>query len=136
MAFPRQLHGLMRALAFLTRVPMPDEAFEGGLRQTAEDAALFPLAGLVAAVPGALVLLITVWMDGGPLLAAALAIVATIVITGALHEDGFADVADGFGGGHTSERRLAIMKDSANGTYGTLALVVSVVLRFAALAAL
>jgi adenosylcobinamide-GDP ribazoletransferase len=55
-------------------------------------------------------------------------------LTGALHEDGLADTADGFGGGRSREARLAIMKDSRIGTYGTLALGFSMALRIAALA--
>ena len=61
-----------------------------------------------------------------------LTIVALIVTSGALHEDGLADVADGFYGGHSVERRLAIMKDSSIGSYGTLALIVSVLMRTSA----
>ena len=55
---------------------------------------------------------------------------AGIVITGAFHEDGFADVCDGFGGGYTKEDRLRIMKDSRIGTYGTVGLVVILLLKF------
>lgn len=59
-----------------------------------------------------------------PNVAALLLLAASMLMTGALHEDGLADVADGFWGGHTLERKLAIMRDSAIGTYGTLALIV------------
>src|SRR5207244_6537261 len=57
-----------------------------------------------------------------------------IALTGALHEDGLADTADGFFGGHDRAARLAIMRDSRQGTFGVLAVVLSVLLRAAALA--
>ncbi len=58
------------------------------------------------------------------------------VLTGALHEDGFADVCDGFGGGTTPERVLAIMKDSRVGAYGAIGVVLMLGLKWTALAAL
>ncbi|WP_457772913.1 adenosylcobinamide-GDP ribazoletransferase [Phycobium rhodophyticola] len=71
-----------------------------------------------------------------PEIAALLALALMVIQTGALHEDGLADVADGFWGGTTPARRLEIMKDSAIGSYGTLALILSLGLRGAALVAL
>jgi adenosylcobinamide-GDP ribazoletransferase len=68
--------------------------------------------------------------------AAALAVAATLGVTGALHEDGLADTADGFGGGTTREDKLAIMRDSRIGTYGVCALILSFVIRVGALASL
>ncbi len=59
-----------------------------------------------------------------------LAIIASILTTGAFHEDGFADVCDGFGGGWTKEKILVIMKDSAIGAYGAIGLVVLFLLKF------
>ncbi len=74
---------------------------------------------------------------GLPVAAGALIAVAlAILLTGALHEDGLADCADGFGGGRTIAAKLEIMKDSRIGSYGTLALIVAVGLRVAAIAAL
>jgi adenosylcobinamide-GDP ribazoletransferase len=70
------------------------------------------------------------------LVAAALAVALLAWATGALHEDGLADTADGFGGGRTREEKLAIMRDSRTGTYGVLALVLVTLLRVGALAAL
>jgi adenosylcobinamide-GDP ribazoletransferase len=64
-----------------------------------------------------------------------LLVTVQIVLTGAMHEDGLADTADGFWGGFTPERRLEIMKDSQIGTYGVLALIVSIGLRWLALTA-
>lgn len=70
----------------------------------------------------------------GNALPALLAVLAGLLITGALHEDGLADTADGFGGGRDRKRKLAIMRDSRCGTYGVAALVFSIGLRGAALA--
>ena len=120
------------ALALLTRLPMPalpDHAFE---RQAMASWA-FPLVGLVvgamAAIAGGISLGVglPVWIAGG------LALVVQTIATGALHEDGLADTVDGFWGGWAIDRRLEIMKDSRIGTYGVLALVFSVGLRWAAL---
>ncbi|WP_338317642.1 adenosylcobinamide-GDP ribazoletransferase, partial [Bradyrhizobium ottawaense] len=67
---------------------------------------------------------------------ALLALATTALITGALHEDGLADTADGLGGGRTRERKLEIMRDSRIGTYGVCALILSFGLRWSALAAI
>jgi adenosylcobinamide-GDP ribazoletransferase len=114
------LNGLLRALGFLSRIPAPARAYEHHARHvTADDVALFPVAALVIALPGAVV----IWLGAGSPPAVILALSLTIIMTGALHEDGLADCADGLFGGNDVERRLAIMKDSAIGTYGVLALV-------------
>jgi adenosylcobinamide-GDP ribazoletransferase len=65
-----------------------------------------------------------------------LALAATILVTGVIHEDGLADTADGLGGGRTRESRLAIMRDSRIGSYGACALVISILLRWSALASI
>jgi adenosylcobinamide-GDP ribazoletransferase len=70
------------------------------------------------------------------LFAAVLALAAGAVMTGALHEDGLADVADGFGGGRDREHRLEIMRDSRIGTYGTLTVCLSLMARAALLTGL
>lgn len=66
-------------------------------------------------------------------IAVILAIIAGILTTGAFHEDGFADVCDGFGGGWTKEKILLIMKDSAIGAYGSIGLVLLFLLKFQSL---
>jgi adenosylcobinamide-GDP ribazoletransferase len=71
-----------------------------------------------------------------PLLAAVWTLVASMTMTGALHEDGLADTADGFGGGRTPVRKMEIMRDSAIGSYGALALLLSTAARVAAIASL
>jgi adenosylcobinamide-GDP ribazoletransferase len=95
-----------------------------------------PVAGLLVGVVGAAVYSMARSLDLTPGVSAMLALASTISLTGALHEDGLADTADGLGGGKTRERRLEIMRDSRIGTYGACALVISVVLRWSALAAI
>ena len=131
----RILGATARSLAFLTRLPAPKRAFSGS-HSLGADAAAFPLAGLVAALPAALVLILADAAGLSPLVAALLGVATLIAVTGALHEDGLADVADGLGGHHPPERALAIMKDSRIGSYGTLALILSVGLRVGLVAAL
>ena len=62
-----------------------------------------------------------------------LSMVVTVLFTGAFHEDGFADVCDGFGGGHTKDRTMAIMKDSNVGAYGVIGIVLILLLKFVCL---
>jgi adenosylcobinamide-GDP ribazoletransferase len=95
----------------------------------------FPLVGAaIGALAGGVGALAFEWTS--PLLAAALAITAGLLVTGAFHEDGLGDVADAFGGGTTVERRLEIMKDSRHGTYGVAAMAASIVIRVAAVASM
>ncbi|MCO4316153.1 adenosylcobinamide-GDP ribazoletransferase [Phyllobacterium sp. 21LDTY02-6] len=126
----------MRALAFLSRIPVGPGWFGHEGSALSANARAFPLAGALIALP-ALVLLIGTRSLGLPELVVAIFVVGTLIITtGALHEDGLADVADGFYGGQTTERRLEIMKDSAVGSYGVIALILSLSLRIALLAEL
>jgi adenosylcobinamide-GDP ribazoletransferase len=125
----------MRALAFLSRLPVSGRWFngyDGALHDTVRG---FPLAGIIIALPASIVLLISALLDLPHIVDALLTIAALILTSGALHEDGLADVADGFYGGNTVETRLSIMKDSSIGSYGTLALIVSVFIRTALLTA-
>ena len=125
---------LAAALRLLTRIPLPR-----GLPADADWARAtraYPLAGLAVGLGGGLVFLLAASLGLPVPIAALLALAATIALSGALHEDGLADVADGFGGGRDRERKLAIMRDSRIGTYGVLALVLSVGLRATALVAL
>ncbi|WGR95370.1 adenosylcobinamide-GDP ribazoletransferase [Bradyrhizobium sp. ISRA443] len=129
------LQDLRIATGFLTRLPMPHpngarpENFVRAQR-------LFPLVGaLIGAAIGLVCLLLRV--TGVPdLAAAALALGGGALLTGALHEDGLADVADGFGGGRDTAAKLEIMRDSRLGTYGALTLVVSFTAKLAAVAAI
>jgi adenosylcobinamide-GDP ribazoletransferase len=122
-----------RAISFLSRLPVPDRYFaghDGSLRRTI---AGFPLAGLVVALPAALVIGVLSAAGADAVLVALIAVTLQIMLTGALHEDGLSDTADGLGGGRSRDKALAIMKDSRIGTYGALALILSVAIRVAAL---
>ena len=129
------LDDLRTAVAFLTRLPMPHP--EGATPQNfVRSHRMFPLVG--AAIGGAVGLLCLVLRAIGlpDLAAAALALGASALLTGALHEDGLADVADGFGGGRDVAAKVEIMRDSRLGAYGALILMVSFVAKLSALAAL
>lgn len=95
----------------------------------------FPAAGaLIGAAVGGVAA--GMWQLVPPLLAAAVAVTAGLLITGAFHEDGLADIADAFGGGWTVDRRLEILKDPRHGSYGVAAMCSSVVVRIVALGSL
>jgi adenosylcobinamide-GDP ribazoletransferase len=95
-----------------------------------------PVAGALVGALGALSYWLAVEVGLTPMPAAMLALVATLIVTGGLHEDGLADTADGFGGGTSRERKLAIMRDSRVGTFGVCALLASFILRWSALVTL
>src|ERR1700742_1998865 len=123
----------LNALRFMTIVPVTPSSDAGEPDWLSRCVKYFPVVGIGVGLVSAIVLLManTIW---GPMVASLLAVAASVAITGALHEDGLADTADGLGGGSSVEKRLAIMKDSRIGTYGTLALVFSLSLRVTALA--
>ena len=127
---------VMHALSFLSRIPVHDTFFQGNKVDMLAATRVFPVAGLLIALPAAVLVAILHHTHTDPLLTAGLALALATVITGALHEDGLADTADGFGGGADKERCLAIMKDSCIGAYGAIALILSYLLRVAAIAAL
>lgn len=93
-----------------------------------------PVAALVIALPAAVALGLLVVLGVSPLVAATVATLSLVAASGALHEDGLADLADGFWSGRDAAERLAIMRDSRVGAYGVLALVFSVLVRTALLA--
>jgi adenosylcobinamide-GDP ribazoletransferase len=124
---------LKASLAFCTRLPLARTTPEKAI---AKAAWALPLAGLVVGLIGALVYALSHRLGLPAWPAAALTVAATLVVTGALHEDGLADTADGFGGGNTRQQKLDIMRDSRTGAYGVCALVLSLLLRVAALASL
>ena len=123
------------ACVLLTRLPLPTLPASAFQRQ-AQAAWAFPLAGLAVAVPAAFAGWAALAMGIAPLIAAGLVLAVQIMVTGAMHEDGLADTADGLWGGFDRSRRLEIMKDSAIGSYGVLALILSLGLRWMALAAI
>jgi len=120
---------VLAALALLSRLPLREAP-----RAHAGTAWAYPLAGAVLGALGALVGSVALWLGLPPSLAAFVVLAAVVVMTGALHEDGLADVADGFWGGWTRTRRLEIMRDSRIGTYGVVALALSLAARWQALA--
>ncbi|MZR14056.1 adenosylcobinamide-GDP ribazoletransferase [Maritimibacter sp. DP07] len=119
------------ALALLTRLPVSADHARGAHASWA-----WPLAGLAVGLGAAVVGGLGLWL-GLPAALTAVAILLTqVMLTGGLHEDGLADIADGFWGGHEKARRLEIMKDSRVGSYGVIALCLSLLARWAALTAL
>ena len=125
---------VVSSLRFFTRLPLPTR--ETAPPDWAQIAWSAPLAGAIVGAIGGLALVVADELSLPPFLAAALATGALVLTTGALHEDGLADIADGFGGGSTREAKLAIMRDSRIGTFGAVALVLSLLLRVGALASL
>lgn len=120
------------ALQFFTRVPIPAwVGFEAAWLHHASR--YFPLVGVVVGGVGAAVYWCAALLWPLPV-AVILATAATIYMTGAFHEDGFADMCDGFGGGMTRARVMEIMKDSRIGTYGAVALVLILALKCTLLA--
>ncbi len=126
--------GFTAATAFFTKIPI--EGPRRGVWQLADAAWAFPLVGAGIGGVAALAFLLAELIGLGNWPAALLSLLAGLALTGALHEDGLADTADGFFGGHDREAKLMIMRDSRHGTYGVLAIVLSVLLRATALAAI
>jgi adenosylcobinamide-GDP ribazoletransferase len=121
------------AMAVLTRLPV-GVAGQDEPGAIAASGWAFPLVGAGIGGIAAVVFFVAEALGCAALIAASLAVLAGIALTGAFHEDGLADTADGLGGGHDRETKLAIMRDSRHGSFGILALVFSVGLRAAALA--
>ena len=124
--------GFLAAAAFFTRLPV--EPHTDGAWRLADSAWAFPLVGAGVGAVAALTLFLIQLVGLGTWPAALLSVAASLALTGALHEDGLADTADGFFGGRDREEKLAILRDSRHGTYGVLAILLSVLLRAAALA--
>ena len=134
MAMPRQVSLFLVATQFLTRLPMPALRDFQPLWLTGS-ARYFPLVGaLIGAINVAVWWLCSRWFP--PAVSMGLMMAASILVTGAFHEDGFADTCDGFGGGTTPERVLLIMKDSRIGAYGAIGIAMMLGLKWATLVAL
>ena len=128
------MRGLLVAMGFLTRLPVPAHAYDDA-RARAEALAWYPLVGLLIG----LLLGVLAWLlrDTASLLSAAMLVAAWVALTGALHLDGLADSADAWVGGMGDrEKTLAIMKDPRSGPAGVVAVVLTLLLKFAALASL
>jgi adenosylcobinamide-GDP ribazoletransferase len=130
------MHGLWVACGFLTRIPVGDVS-RGGAREVdvAKAVPWFPVVGLfIGGVAGASYVGALEFF--APSVAAALAVAVTLLVTGAFHHDGLADIADAFGGGWNVEQRMTILKDSRLGTYGTAALALALITEVVALSQL
>jgi adenosylcobinamide-GDP ribazoletransferase len=130
----RPVTDLAVSVMFCTRLPLA-HANPVSSGDIARASWAMPVAGTMVGAFGALVYWAAVRLGLPPLVAAALAVAAGMGATGCLHEDGLADAADGLGGGDR-ERRLEIMRDSRLGTYGACALMMSLLLRWGALASI
>jgi len=130
----RELHLFLSSIQFFTRIPVP--AWVGhDSPQLDQVARYLPLIGIVVGLLSASVLWLTALVL--PLsLAVLLCMIASILLTGAFHEDGLSDFADGMGGGSSREKVLLIMKDSRVGAYGVVAIVLALLLKYQALLAL
>ncbi|MER8577735.1 adenosylcobinamide-GDP ribazoletransferase [Mesorhizobium sp. M1423] len=128
------LEDIAFCLVFFTRLPLPGTDFRGRSLAAAIWAA--PVAGLAVALAGALVYAVGTRLGLAEAPAGALTLAAILLATGCLHEDGLSDVADGFGGGKTRDRKLEIMRDSRIGAYGACALAVSLLIRWSVLSEL
>jgi len=129
----RATRDLGDALRFFTRLPLsPGAAAPLDFNRAAWAA---PVAGAIVGLVGAGALALGRGIGLPSVFSAGLATAALVATTGALHEDGLADAADGFGGGATRERKLDIMRDSRIGAFGATALALALILRVGALAA-
>ena len=125
---------LRAALLFLTRVPMRAARAESDGAPLGRAVRAFPIVGALIGLVAGIAYAIAAGIGLPDIVAAVLAIAAAALVTGALHEDGLADMADGFGGGSTRERKLSIMRDSRIGAYGVIALVVVLAAKVGAIA--
>jgi len=127
----RELRVFFTAIGFFTRLPIP--AWVGHSAAGLDQAVRYlPLVGIVVGLTGAVVTELAALLL--PLtVALLLGMAATVWLTGALHEDGFADACDGFGGGWDKEKILAIMKDSHLGSYAAIGLALLLLLKYQAL---
>ena len=127
---------LLAAFMLLTRLPV------GRFGQTCTNDVLaravwaYPIAGAAIGAIGAAAYMVSAEIGLPSSFSAVCALATTILATGALHEDGLADMADGFGGGRSREHKLEIMRDSRIGTFGVLALALTLAARGSALASI
>lgn len=131
------LFDFLACLRFATRLPLPATPIENA-RSGSDDfprsMGMLPLVGAALGAAAGATFVAASALGLSPPLAAPLAIAALLTMTGALHEDGLADCADGFGGGATPARKLEIMKDSRIGAFGALAISLALYLRISAVA--
>lgn len=128
-------------MGLLTRLPVPPPAAADGHGaaapgRKATGAWAYPVIGAALGTAAAAVSLVATAVGLGPLPSAVAGLGTLILVTGALHEDGLADLADGMGGGWSRERRLEIMRDSHIGAFGAIALALTILMRAALMAEL
>ena len=126
----RELHIFLTALMFYTRIPCP-KWIDHNADYINLSTRYFPIMGwIVGGIYGGVILLSLYLFP--PTLSILLGVVSSVLLTGAFHEDGLADVCDGFGGGWTKEKILLIMKDSRVGTYGVVGVILVFSLKISA----
>ncbi len=129
--FHYQLRLFLTALMFYTRIPVPKWVGYSD-EQLNKSSIYFPFIGWLVGGFGVLIFLGSEFLFSSPV-AIILSMIATILMTGAFHEDGFADVCDGFGGGWEKLKILEIMKDSRIGAYGMIGTALLLLLKYVAL---
>lgn len=126
----KELHIFFTALMFYTRIPCP-ATIDHHPDYLNKASRYFPVIGWIVGSISFMVFYLSTFLFSNEI-AIVLSMIASILVTGAFHEDGFADVCDGFGGGWTKEKILLIMKDSAIGAYGAIGLILLFLLKFEA----
>lgn len=129
----KTLADISHATGLLSRLPVPWRRFQH-VKTGPDSAWAYPVAGAIVGLVATVIGVLAAGLPEG--VQAAVILSAMIVVTGAMHEDGLADSFDGLWGGWDRDRRLEIMKDSRIGTYGVLALILSLLIRWGALSAL
>jgi adenosylcobinamide-GDP ribazoletransferase len=129
----------VQLLRFYTRFPIPPLSFEAdpyAAPDFSKSIRSLPFVAIFIALPSVFMIALGVLIELPAPIIAVLAIAATALATGAFHEDGLADTADSIGGGMSAKRRLEIMRDSRIGSYGSMALILVVMLKIFAISAL
>ena len=125
-----------RSVAFLSRIHVPQRHFVNYDGKLSRAVRAFPIAGVLVTLPAAAVFSLFLAFHADALLAAFAFLTLQTFVTGALHDDGLSDTADGLGGGKDRESALSIMRDSRIGSYGAVSLILAFGLRATALASL
>ena len=133
---PKKIAQMASAFIFLTRLPAPQRLFAKGYPPLQETLWAFPLVGALIGTIGASVISLALMIGLPDTVAVIVAMIVMIGLTGGLHEDGLADLADGFGSHKPAAEIARIMKDSLIGTYGTLALILLCLTRITTLESL
>ena len=131
----KEVRIFLTALMFFTRIPVP-KGIDHNTADLNRSSRYFPMVGIIVGIIGAACFAAAHGLFKDIFTAVILSLIATLLVTGAFHEDGLADVADGFGGGWTKQRILEIMKDSRTGAFGVVALIMVLLLKICLLAKL